>query len=324
MLPFPCISKSPFFLRLMPSGNSPGFTAILIVTALFCLFSTNFCKAEKIHDAVVNGDFNKVKYYSQNLKSIDVKDSYGRTPLHYAAQNGDIKIAEWLISRKVDVNAQDGDGYSPLHLAAANGYYELIALLISNGANVSMKDDNGQTPLSWAVTLGQEYSTIAIRTNDSLTVEKILIGNGKNTRNIDIYKKTIAILMANGATFKEYNQVNNTPIYKVFGSADNKDLLEFILDNYYKGEINGEEGKRLLRYAVENYKEESAKILISKGAMPDIMTVVFPLKDKNPGFAVYLFFSNKTYVAGLCFIVLFAIAFVVFIKKSWKTKKAQL
>ncbi|KAK3367661.1 hypothetical protein B0H63DRAFT_504525 [Podospora didyma] len=82
--------------------------------------------------------------------------------LHLAAILGIDKAVDFLISDFKSLNLRDSYGQTPLSLAARNGreaVVELLAvvkLLVTSQAEVDAKDNNGQTPLSLAAVRGRE------------------------------------------------------------------------------------------------------------------------------------------------------------------------
>ncbi|KAI8946693.1 ankyrin repeat-containing domain protein [Xylaria longipes] len=73
---------------------------------------------------------------------IDLKDSWGRTPLLYAAWGGHRAVVELLLSTgKVAVDLTDNWGQTPLSLAAQEGYQDIVQLLQEHQATVATNPD---------------------------------------------------------------------------------------------------------------------------------------------------------------------------------------
>ena len=106
---------------------------------------------------------------------VDVRDSFGRTPLMAAAAFGSTKAARLLLARDADISAYDQyDGDTPIHFAASAGKIEIIDLLLSNGAKIEMRTRRtGASPLHRAAAFGRRKSI------------SYLIGRGADQNAID-------------------------------------------------------------------------------------------------------------------------------------------
>lgn len=89
---------------------------------------------------------------------LDLKDTYGQTPLFLAAANGHGEVVELLAAMDgIDLNSKDNEGKTPLLRAAANGHESVVKLLLLiGGVNQNSKDDDGETPLLAAAAKGHE------------------------------------------------------------------------------------------------------------------------------------------------------------------------
>ncbi|KFY23766.1 hypothetical protein V491_02414 [Pseudogymnoascus sp. VKM F-3775] len=94
----------------------------------------------------------------QNGCHLDLKDTYGQTPLLLAAANGHGAVVKLLATMDgIDLNSKDNDGKTPLLRAAANGHDGVVKLLLPiGGVNPNLKDDDGETPLLAAAAKGHE------------------------------------------------------------------------------------------------------------------------------------------------------------------------
>lgn len=104
-----------------------------------------------LHRATVDGDF-ALAGVLLNLKlSVDVRDSYGLSPLRFAVRNMDLPAIEWLIKNKANVGASF-DASSPLAEAISLGSEPLVKLLVKSGAKLSSTDATG--PLYFVLSTG--------------------------------------------------------------------------------------------------------------------------------------------------------------------------
>ena len=67
--------------------------------------------------------------------SLDLKDSYSRTPLSWAAENGHEVVVKLLLEKGAELETKDKKyGRTPLSRAAENGYEAVVKLLLEKGA----------------------------------------------------------------------------------------------------------------------------------------------------------------------------------------------
>lgn len=123
-----------------------------------------------------------INYLVEKGADIELKSSYGYTPLQLAASEGNLKVFEYLdyVGADYGYNYQDafylaiengniniieyilqqrgyfsfsvGDGYNPLHIAVEKGDIEIIKLLLISGAGSDIDEPNWnrRTPLYFA------------------------------------------------------------------------------------------------------------------------------------------------------------------------------
>jgi len=102
-----------------------------------------------IFKAAEEGNLDDVKsFIDEKGINVNVRDTYGKTPLHAAVGAESIEIVEFLVSKNADVNAEDVEKKTPLHWATIyNDNIEVAKLLVSKGANVNAQNKYGYTPL---------------------------------------------------------------------------------------------------------------------------------------------------------------------------------
>ncbi|KAF0640929.1 hypothetical protein FPSE5266_00694 [Fusarium pseudograminearum] len=109
---------------------------------------------EKLIEAMKNVD----------MKSVDVKDNDGCTPLHIATQKADNSAVSFLLDSGADPCTKDKDGRNALHHAVITWLYDKESaermlditqeLLKKAPGCINASNDAGQTPLTWACRLG--------------------------------------------------------------------------------------------------------------------------------------------------------------------------
>lgn len=88
------------------------------------------------------------------LRSVDVIDGDGTTPLMCACARGYLEICAALLNGKADVNATGVCGYTALHAALHSGNFECVESLLKYQPDLSITDMFRQTPLMAAVETG--------------------------------------------------------------------------------------------------------------------------------------------------------------------------
>lgn len=90
-------------------------------------------QAGLLHDAVDEGDIDRVESLITQGTDIDAPDDTGRTALHWAAGEGHTQIAARLITAGAEVNAKSKGGWTPLHTAAQEGQTAATQLAYRQG-----------------------------------------------------------------------------------------------------------------------------------------------------------------------------------------------
>jgi hypothetical protein len=67
-------------------------------------------------------------------QSLDLKDSYGQTPLSYAALKGHKAVVKLLLEKGAELETKDKYGQTPLSYAALKGHEAVVKLLLEKGA----------------------------------------------------------------------------------------------------------------------------------------------------------------------------------------------
>lgn len=163
-----------------------------------------------------------------------------KTPLRTAVSRAYINITKLLLAHNVDPNFVDNHGCTYLHYAARIGDLRIVLDFINRGFDFDKQDDKGRTPMMNALNRGH------------FKVAKVLIEMGAKTNTFisRTYKTCIHILAERGE----------------------HELLDFVIK---KGTCNVNlimtSGQTGLMVAAENGRTETVKLLLSKGADPNIL-----------------------------------------------------
>nr|WP_253309278.1 ankyrin repeat domain-containing protein [Rickettsia endosymbiont of Ceutorhynchus assimilis] len=130
-----------------------------------------------LHLAAQNNDKSEIveSFLDSDANNINDRTNNGWTPLHVAVQGNKPSTVKLLLGRGADIEVKDTYGQTPLDLATQKGYTDIVKILeqeqlgkelftavreydfsrveklISRGANIDNKNKNGKTPLDIAI-----------------------------------------------------------------------------------------------------------------------------------------------------------------------------
>ncbi len=130
---------------------------------------------QSFHDAVLNGNIEKVKVELAAGIQADIVGADGKNALMFAAFNGHSAIIKLLFENGVPINKQDNEGRTALMYASTGPFPATVNLLLDYKAAVNLID-NGEhfTALMFAASEGQ------------FDVVKLLVEYGADTTLKDI------------------------------------------------------------------------------------------------------------------------------------------
>ena len=139
-----------------------------------------------IHLAIKNGHSFIVEMIIQKSDDpnipLNLKDSFGCTPLLHAFQNGNFDIAEMFLQKGIEDNIEDNIGLfsnflkNAFYEAFKKGYIKLAELLVQNSnkldIDLNVKDEYGWTAFNWACINGHsDVANILIQKSVKFNIE---------------------------------------------------------------------------------------------------------------------------------------------------------
>lgn len=202
---------------------------------------------DKLRLAVWNGNDKKLSN-DAGVSTVIIKNDRGETLLHNAVESGHVKAAQILLKNGADFKIQDKEGNTPVHLAAKKGNVEMLSLFLDlDKSVVHLPATSWWTPLHFAVQGGH------------VNAAKFLIEHHTNPN--------------------MRSQCGNTPFHLASRNGD-AEMLICLLEtsknlNETKEKVNSQNkaGWTPLHFAVQGGHVKTARILIEKGADPNIESI---------------------------------------------------
>ena len=227
------------------------------------------------------------------------KDKPRIRPLMLAVKGGSErhnKCVQSLLAAGANVNARESSGKTALHYAIEHenfrGYTNLIRDLLEAGADPNNKDKSGDFPLLQILYGG--YEPLNKHKRDALAcllqpefatdVNVMPPGTLNMPLHLAVRRKdpyAVSMLLERGADVNEPNGSGMTPLMLAANSwsfkmsSDQVEVLRFLLEKGVNVNEQNELGKTALHFAASNLCEGAVKLLLNKGADPNI-------SDKEP------------------------------------------
>jgi ankyrin repeat protein len=214
-----------------------------------------------MHEAARENNVKEVERLLDAGFPVDLHDGILEfTPLHTAACFGAVDVIQLLLSRGADINATSGGyGWTPLVHAVRWGQFDAVVALVQAGANFNIRNVKievegdsweGSTPLLYAV---RYWNT---------NVALFLINAGADVNVVDVYNISPLHYTIYMAAYRAASDIDDSRYLKVFRS-----LIE------HGANINHQDihGHTTLHKAVQLWKEEMVKCLLSLGVRTDIL-----------------------------------------------------
>jgi len=291
--------------------NEDGWTALHYAldetdTDIARLFVGTGVNIPVFHNAVLEGDLEKVRQLVESGTDVDTKDELGWTAAFWALSAGQKEVFAYLLSQGADVSIKTNSSLTLMHQASKAGDTAIIKQLIAKGADVSVKNKGGETPLQCAASQGHmEVVKLLVAKGADVNatsksgkhaigdaalaghenVVKLLIANGAEVnlhaedRGTALHAAAqgghstiIDLLIANGADVNIYS-TNGTPLHLAARCRPNvKDEIcaEIVEKLLAKGanvnSKNPQQGRTPLHIAATRGRCKAAELLVAAGA----------------------------------------------------------
>jgi ankyrin repeat protein len=196
--------------------------------------------------AVVSGQSRVVQFLLDQGADVDLRNAAGQTLLHLAASSGHRAIAELLLQRGAAVDARDISGETALYRAAGRGYVAVAEVLLAADADANARAGDGRTPLHRAVGHGQ--------------------------------LRLVSLLLEHGADPGAMAADARTPLMVAGMNRHREAIVRQLLAAGANPNVEDEQGRTALSYAVEKDELETVRVLLANGADPNAGRMNLPLQ----------------------------------------------
>lgn len=210
-----------------------------------------------LHWAVYKIDAELVAVLLARGAKPDAVNRYGSSPLAEAVKTADARLVEMLLDAGADVDAPNQDGQTALLLAGRTGALEAARLLVEHGADVNAHESwRGQTALMWAAD------------SNSPELVELLIDHGA-----DVHVRADANDWPSQITSEpraQYRPTGGLTALLYAARSGCTRCVGSILEAGADIDRPNPDGVTALMIAIDNYRFETAKALLERGANPHV------------------------------------------------------
>ena len=212
-----------------------------------------------IHWAVYRVDYELLEALIANEANPNVRNEFGSTPVAQAAGIGDARMVQMLLDAGAEPEGVNPDGQTALMLAIRTGETAVVRTLIEAGANVNTVERfRSQTPLMWAAAAPRNEGEIV----------RLLLAAGADVTPRAQYNDWPSQITAEPRA--QYRPVGGlTPLlYAARGGC--YECVDALILAGTSVDRPTPEGVTALMLALDNDHNEVAKLLLDRGANPDL------------------------------------------------------
>lgn len=229
--------------------------------------------------ACISGDEDEVEDLLDNGANINVATIDGVTGLHQAVIDDNFEIVRFLIEHKADINAQDNEGWTPLHAAVCCGSLPIAKYLCEKGADLTLTNSDKELAIDLA-----EDDAIRFYLEDQLHINNIDTEKCRECESNLIMKDCSDWIRRGCYLDKPHSRTGATALH-VAASKGYNQLIGMLLRAGADINVQDNEGWTPLHAAAHWADKEACRILIENGANVESENyagqTVFMVADKS-------------------------------------------
>ena len=198
-----------------------------------------------------SGDLPVIEKLLEAKANVNERRPIGFSALMLASQEGHLSVVKKLLEAKAEVNKQRHDGVTALMSASLFGKETVVKLLLENKADVSTRENQGRNAMFFA-----KDNVKDILQKRLIQCLNLAAKQGK----VDLLKKWIA----SGADVNSSNALLLASSFKKYSCVAKLLESKANVDKYSKDKCTP------LMYAVKSGSNDIVKLLLKKGANPNI------------------------------------------------------
>lgn len=212
-----------------------------------------------IHWAVYKVDYELIDALIAKKAKVDVVNEFSSTPLTEAVKLADARMVRTLLTAGANIESPNADGETALMLAIKTGELPVVEMLVSAGANVNtIEKFHKQTPLMYA----------AAANKNAAEMVKLLLSKGASVKPRALYNDWQSQITNEPRA--QYRPTGGLTALLYAARSGCYGCVESMIGAGADVNVPTPEAVSALMFAIDNGHNEVAKLLLDKGANPNV------------------------------------------------------
>jgi ankyrin repeat protein len=212
-----------------------------------------------IHWAVYRVDYELIQALIAKKAKVDVSNEFGSTPLAEAVKLTDARMVKMLLDAGASPESPNPDGETALMLAIKTGELPIVEMLVKAGANVNVVEKfHHQTPLMYAAASAKNAGEMV----------KLLLSKDASVTPRAMYSDWPSQITSEPRA--QYRPVGGLTALLYASRSGCYDCVEAMIGAGANVNVPTPEGVTPLMIAIDNDRNDVAKLLLDHGANPGV------------------------------------------------------